>query len=85
MRKATLLLSDPVFVVTSTSPVVAPVGTVVMIAEPDEFTVNDPTAVPLKVTFVAFFKLFPRMVTFPPTLPEMGFVSTNGPSPTDRL
>ena len=64
-------------------PVVAPVGTVVVISDFD-FTVNV-AAVPLKVTLVAPVRLVPRIVTAAPTAPEVGCVSTNGPRPTDRL
>jgi hypothetical protein len=37
--------------------------------------------VPLKVTLVAPARLFPRIVTFVPALPEVGFVSPNGHGP----
>src|SRR6266852_5454019 len=84
-RKFTLLVKvwGP-GVVTLTLPVVAPLGTVVLIAVPVELTVNV-AFVPLKVTLVEPVKLFPRIVTYAPTLPEVGSVSTNGPSPTERL
>lgn len=66
-----------------TVPVVAPVGTLVSIAE--AVTLSSGAVVPLKVTLVVPLRLFPRMITFAPTLPEVGLVFTNGPSPTDRL
>lgn len=72
----------PFGVVTTTVPVVAPVGTLVVISIFDALKV---AGVPLKVTLVAPFRLFPRITTVAPTLPDMGFVWTNGPSPTDRL
>jgi hypothetical protein len=81
-RKATLLLSVLLAVVTSTVPVVAPIGTVVLMLVLDALNV---APAPLKVTLVAPFRLFPKIVTFLPTLPEVGFVSTNGLSPTDKL
>jgi hypothetical protein len=37
------------------------------------------------VTLVAPVRFVPRILTATPTLPEVGFVSTNGPRPTDRL
>ena len=82
-RKTTLLFSVFLGVVTVTKPVVAPLGTVVLISD-FETTVNI-AVVPLKVTLVALFKFVPRIVTAAPTLPEVGLVSTNGPSPTPRL
>ena len=82
-RNATLLLSVPLLVVTSTVPVVAPDGTSVVISDFD-MTLNF-AAVPLKVTLVAPLKSVPRILTAVPTLPESGSVSTNGPRPTDRL
>jgi hypothetical protein len=59
--KGTLLDSVPPGVTTSTVPVVAPDGTVVVISVADT-TVNT-AAVPLKVTLVAPFKFesYPRM------------------------
>ena len=83
-RKGTLLESVPLGVVTWTGPVVAPGGTVVAMKVPVELTVNV-AAVPLKVTLVAPVSLLPRILTFAPTLPEFGSVSTNGLRPTDRL
>src|SRR5580658_7120039 len=82
-RKGKLLTSMRFGVVTLSLPVVAPVGTVVVISELD--TTLNLAAVPLKVTLVAPFKFVPRIVTAVPTLPEIGLVSTNGPSPTPRL
>jgi len=83
-RKFTLLVKMRLGVVTLTFPVVAPLGTVVVIAVPVELTVNV-AFVPLKVTLVEPVRLLPRIVTFVPTLPEVGNVSTNGPSPTPSL
>lgn len=68
-------------VFTATGPLVAPLGTVVEIALP-EITVNA-AGVPLKSTLVALVRLFPRIKTEAPTLPEAGSVSTNGPKPTE--
>ena len=78
-----LLVSVPPGVVTSTKPVVAPAGTVVVISDA-ETTVNV-AAVPLNVTLVEPVKLLPRIVTAVSTLPEAVCVSTNGPRSTDRL
>lgn len=58
-------------------------GTLVWMAE--LVTLSKVAAVPLKVTPVAPFRLFPRTMTFDPTLPEVGFVSTKGASPTPTL
>jgi hypothetical protein len=82
-RKATLLVSVPCGVTTLTLPVVAPVGTVVVISELE--TTLKAAAVPLNVTLVAPVRLVPRILTGFPTLPEVVCVSTNGPRPTDRL
>ena len=83
-RKRPLLESVvPVDVTTSTVPVVAPAGTVVVISEPE--TTLKAAAVPLKLTLVAPVRSVPRIVTAAPALPEVGSVSTNGPRPTDRL
>lgn len=68
--KKTLLLRTPLGTVTSTEPLVAPVGTVVFISVPD-ITVND-AAVPLKVTLVAPVRFVPKMMTGVPTLPNVG-------------
>ena len=78
-----LLVRVPLGVVTWTGPVVAPLGTVVVISEL-ETTVNV-AAAPLKVTRVVPVKLVPRMVILSPTLPEVGRGSMKGPSPTERL
>ena len=67
-RNDTLLKSVPPGVITLTSPVVAPVGTVVVISEL-ETTVNL-VAVPLKVTLVAPVRSVPRMLMAAPTTPE---------------
>ena len=64
-------------------PVVAPEGTVAIMSVAD-FTVNA-AVVPWNVTPVALLRLVPRIPTFFPTLAAAGFVSTNGPRPTDRL
>src|SRR5882762_8572253 len=60
-RNFLLLFSVPPGVVTTTGPVVAPVGTVAVISELDT-TVNA-AAVPLNVTLVAPVRLVPRMTT----------------------
>ena len=60
-RKVTLLESVPPGVVTWTLPVVAPLGTVVVISEA-ETTVNV-AAVPLKLTLVEPVRFVPRMST----------------------
>lgn len=72
MRKgARLLASVPVGVVTSIFPVVAPLGTVVLIAV-DERTVKD-AGMPLKVTLRAPVKSVPKIVTGePPRLSPAG-------------
>jgi hypothetical protein len=82
-RNSTLLLSMPLSVVTLTVPVVAPVGTEVLISEL-EFEIMV-AVVPLKVTLVAPVRLVPRILTSAPTLPEVGWVSTKGFKPVDRL
>jgi hypothetical protein len=82
-RNFLLLASAPFDVVTVTKPVVAPLGTVVLICVP-ETTVNV-AAVPLKLTAVAPVRLVPRILTLDPTLPEVGDVSTKAPSPTFKL
>src|SRR5580658_2542660 len=69
--------------ITWTVPVVASVGTVVVISDL-ELTLNV-AGVPLKVTLVAPVRKLPRILTVAPTLPEVGSVSTNWPSPTFRL
>jgi hypothetical protein len=82
-RNTTLLLSVPLGVVTSTVPVVAPVGTVAVISELD--ATLKVAALPLKVTLVAPVRSVPRIFTAAPTVPEVGSVSTNEPRPADRL
>ena len=82
-RKFTLLANMRLGAVTLTLPVVAPSGAVVLISVL-ETTVNV-AAVPLKVTLVVPVRLFPRIITGVPTLPEAGNVFMKGPSPTDRL
>ncbi len=81
--KFSLLVNVRLGVVTLTLPVIAPLGTLVLISVL-ETTVNV-AAVPLKVTLVEPSRLFPKIMTAVPTLPEVGSVSTNGPSPTDWL
>jgi hypothetical protein len=66
-------------VVTLTGPVVAPLGTVVVISVLE--TTLKVAALPLKVTLVAPVRLLPRIMTAAPALPEAGKVSTNGPAP----
>jgi hypothetical protein len=65
-----LLESVRLGVTTLTLPVVAPVGTLVVISD-FETTVNV-AAVPLKLTLVAPVRFVPRIVTAAPTLPEVG-------------
>jgi hypothetical protein len=62
----TLLVSVPPGVTTCTLPVVAPLGTVVAIAEPVETTLKV-AGVPLNVTLVEPDRLFPRIATPIPT------------------
>jgi hypothetical protein len=73
----------PPAVATVTSPLVAPAGTAVLIAEP-EFAVIV-ASVPLKLTPVAPVRFVPRMVTDAPTLPEAGWVLTKGFKPMEKL
>ena len=82
-RKGTLLESVPSGVTTWTVPVVAPVGTVVLISEAE--TTSKAAPVPLKLTLVAPVRFVPRILTAAPTLPEAGSVSTNGPRSTFSL
>jgi len=77
-----LLVSVPKGVVTWTLPVVAPAGTVALIAVPIELT-EKVAGVPLKVTLAVPVSLFPGVVTVEPALPEVGVVSTKGPRPAD--
>jgi hypothetical protein len=83
IRKFTLLLRLPMAVVTTTGPVVAPVGTVVLVSVA-ETTVNC-AAVPLKLTAVEPVRLLPRITTAAPALPDVGSISTNELSPRDSL
>ena len=76
------LVNVPAGVVTFTKPIVAPTGTVAVIRV-SELTMKA-APMPLKVTLVAPVSFVPKMRTVAPTLPEVGSVSTNGPSPTDR-
>ena len=73
----------PLGVATWTLPVVAPVGTVVVISE-GETTVNA-AAMPLNVTLVAPVRSVPRILTAARTSPEVVYVYTNGPRPTDPI
>ena len=66
-------------------PVVAPAGTVVEMADADELTLNDATAVPLNVTLVAPVRFVPRIVTGVPALPDDWSVVTKGASPVESL
>jgi hypothetical protein len=61
----------PPGVVTLIFPVVAPLGTVALICDPD-VTLNDTAAVPLNATRVAPVKLEPLIVTRVPMLPWFG-------------
>jgi hypothetical protein len=81
--KGALLENVPPGVTTWTVPVVAPVGTVVVISELE--TTSKTAPVPSKLTLVAPVRLVPRILTVVPAEPEAGSVSTNGPKPTDRL
>src|SRR5581483_4628176 len=82
-RKIVLLVSVPLGVVTSTRPVVAPVGIVALISVGD-LTVKV-AGTPLKVTTVVPVRLVPRIFTLAPTAPTTGTVSTNWRSPRERL
>src|SRR5579885_2399888 len=73
----------PPAVITVTVPVVAPAGTLVVISLLD--TTVKLAAVPLKLTPTVPVKLFPKIKTLAPTLPNVGRVSINGPNPTDML
>jgi hypothetical protein len=81
--KATLLESAALGVTTSTVPLVAPVGTVVVIKYLDT-TVNV-AAMPSNVTLVAPVRLLPKILTAEPTAPDVGSGFTNAPRPRDRL
>src|SRR5450755_2859337 len=80
-RNSTLLFSVPFGMVNVTLPEVAPAGTVAVTWELDT-TVNV-AGIPLKVTVVVCARLFPRIFTEEPALPEVGSVATNGRSPTE--
>src|ERR1700685_1035457 len=82
-RNATLLDSVPPGVTTFTVPVVAPVGTVVVISELE--TTLKVAVLPLKVTLVAPVRSAPRILTAVPTLPDVGTVWTKAPRPVERL
>jgi len=68
-RYGKLLDSVPLGVTTWTVPVVALVGTVVVISEAE--TTVKTAGVPLKVTLLAWVRLLPRVLTDAPTLPEV--------------
>lgn len=68
----------PPGVTTSTIPVAAPAGTVVVISV-GETTVNADAA-PLNVTLVAPVRFVPKISMAAPTLPELGCVLTKGKS-----
>src|SRR6266545_5939588 len=68
--KSVLLVSDPWGETTPILPVVAPVGTVVLMRCSD-CTMKE-ASTPLKVTWVAPWKLFPLTSTFVPTGPQVG-------------
>ena len=77
-RKLVLLVSVPPGVVTRTGPVRAPAGTLVVICVP-ETTVNA-AATPSKLTAVAPVRLRPVIVTFLPTMADVGFRATAIPN-----
>ena len=81
-RNGLLLFSVPLVVVTVRKPVPAPAGTVVVIKVLETTLKTAP--VPLKLTAVTAVNPVPKTLTDSSTLPEMGCVSTNGPSPRDR-
>ena len=64
-------------------PLVAPVGTVVVISVADT-TVND-DEVPLKLTLVVPVRFVPRMIVEDPTFPCGASTFTNGPRPVANL
>jgi hypothetical protein len=74
----------PPSVTTWSVPVAAPAGAVAEMAAPEALTVNS-AAAPLNVTLLAPVRFVPKISTGHPTSPEVVCVSTNGPSPTDRL
>ena len=67
----------PLGVVTLTVPDVAPAGTAVVISV-SEMTENA-AGVPLKLTPVDPVKLYPRIITLDPALPEVGCVAMKLP------
>ncbi len=73
----------PLGVTTSTVPLAAPGGTVVVIR--DGLTTVNVAAVPLKATLVAPVRCVPSILISVPAAPDAGIVSTNGPKPTGRL
>src|SRR5580700_1684242 len=81
-RKDPLVDNVPLGVTTSTLPVVAPAGTVVMISVGD--TTVKVAATPLKATLVAPVRSVPRIFTLRPGHLAVGTVSTNGLSPIDN-
>jgi hypothetical protein len=70
-------------VVTIILPVVAPVGTVVVISVSE--TTLKAAATPWNVTLLVPVRPFPRMITFVPTLPTDGVVFTNAGKPNEKL
>lgn len=78
-----MLESTPPGVVTSIVPEDAPLGTVALMLVLDA-TVNV-AGVPLNVTLLAPVRSVPRIKTFRPTAPRVGYAFTNGASPVDRL
>jgi hypothetical protein len=75
--------SPPPGAVTWILPLVAPVGTLVVISVA-ETTVNV-ASVPLKLTFVAPLRSVPKIVTAVPPVAKRGTAFTKGPSPIDSL
>ena len=73
-RKGALLDSVPPGVTTWTDPVLAPMGTVALMWEP-ETTVKAALA-PLKLTLVAPLRSVPRIWTAAPAMPKGGHVFT---------
>jgi len=69
--------------VTTTSPLVAPAGTVTLICVGETKVTAE--GVPLNVTLSGVYRLFPRISTVEPTCPDAGKVFTNGTRPSDRL
>ena len=73
----------PLGVVTAIVPLAAPLGTEAWINVSD--TTVKVVLIPLKVTLVAPVRLFPRMLTAWPAVPNAGFASTKGASPAEKL